>query len=216
MGESILKKYYLTVSKEGTAEIIEKKSRFIANVKNVSLEEEAIEYLEEVRKKYWDATHNVYAYCIGGPPIVQKFSDDGEPPGTAGKPILEIIQKEGLEDVIVVVTRYFGGTLLGTGGLVRAYSRSAKEGIKAAGIVKRVLSAKFNLKIDYGLIGKLNNLLTENGYKTLEVDYADVVSINIAVPVDNTNKFKNQIYELGSGNILLNKIDEGYYITTSS
>jgi len=116
---------YKTVSKEGTAEIVEKKSRFIASVKPVSTEEEALEFVSQVKAKYRDARHNVYAYVVTENNI-SRFTDDGEPSGTAGAPVLDVILKEGLTDVAIVVTRYFGGTLLGTGGLVRAYGKSAK------------------------------------------------------------------------------------------
>jgi len=128
---------YKTISKEATVEMEEKKSRFIANVKPVSSEEEALEFINNIRAKYWDATHNVYAYYISGENIIQRFSDDGEPSGTAGMPVLEVIKRMELKDLVVVVTRYFGGILLGASGLVRAYSKSAALGIEAAGIVTK-------------------------------------------------------------------------------
>ncbi|HOQ06313.1 MAG TPA: YigZ family protein, partial [Clostridiales bacterium] len=134
-----MRKDYLTVSKEAVAEIEEKKSRFIATVRPVSSEQEAQDFINRLKARYWDATHNVYAYYICAGNVVQKFSDDGEPSGTAGLPVLEAIKKTGVQDVAVVVTRYFGGTLLGASGLVRAYGRSAALGIDAAGIVRKML-----------------------------------------------------------------------------
>ncbi len=207
-----MREEYITVLKERRTEIFEKKSRFIANVKNITSEEAAVEYLEGIKKLYWDATHNVYAYYIGGESVIQKCSDDGEPSGTAGVPVLEAIRKEGIEDVIVVVTRYFGGTLLGTGGLVRAYSRCAREGIIPAGVVKRILCSKVNMKLDYTLLGKLNSLIAESGYKTIEVNYADLVDIYVAIPVNNISKFNTQISELTAGSIHVTEVDKDYYI----
>lgn len=207
-----MREEYITVLKERRTEIFEKKSRFIANVKNVTSEEEAVEYLESIKKLYWDATHNVYAYYIGGESVIQKCSDDGEPSGTAGVPVLEAIRKEGIEDVILVVTRYFGGTLLGTGGLVRAYSRCAREGIISAGVVKKILCSKVNMKLDYTLLGKLNSLIAESGYKTIDVNYADLVDIYVAIPVNNIFKFNKQISELTAGSMSVTEIDRDYYI----
>jgi len=133
-----LDKEYKTVLNHAVYEIDEKKSRFIASVKPVSTEDEAIRFINDLKSKYWDATHNVYAYTIGKNDEVQKFSDDGEPSGTAGKPVLETIKSKGIKNVLVVITRYFGGTLLGAGGLIRAYSESASLGLDKAGIIKVV------------------------------------------------------------------------------
>ena len=199
--------------KEARAEITEKRSRFIANVKNVHTEQEALEYIEALKRKYWDARHNVYAYYLGGEIVVQKCSDDGEPSGTAGMPILEVLRKEQLENVVVVVTRYFGGILLGTGGLVRAYSKSTKEGIIAAGIGKKILCSNIRFKLDYSLLGKLNSLIAENGYKTLEINYTDLIDISVAVPVNRILEFSKQICELTSGELKVDEVDRKYYIT---
>ena len=208
-----MRENYNTVLKEAQAEITEKKSSFIANVKNVKSEEEALEYIEVLKRKYWDARHNVYAYYIGEKIAVQKCSDDGEPSGTAGMPILEVLKKEQLEDVVVVVTRYFGGILLGTGGLVRAYSKSAKEGIIAAGIGKKVLCGNIKFRLEYSLLGKLNNLIAEKRYKTLEINYADLIDISVAVPVNRILEFSKQICELTSGELQVYEFDRNYYIT---
>ena len=132
-------KKYKTILEEAEEEIVEKKSRFIATVRPVKTEDEARAFIEEMKKKYWDARHNVFAYQIGERNELQRFSDDGEPQGTAGMPVLNVLKGEDVKDTAVVVTRYFGGTLLGTGGLVRAYGKAAKEGLLSAGIVEMVL-----------------------------------------------------------------------------
>ena len=130
---------YVTIKGTGQAEVVEKKSRFIANVVPVHSEEEAMAEIEKFRKKYYDARHNVFAFQVGNEKQLQRYSDDGEPSGTAGMPVLDVIRGRDIHDVLIVVTRYFGGTLLGTGGLVRAYGQSAKEGLAAAGLIERTL-----------------------------------------------------------------------------
>lgn len=186
---------YNTVSKQAEAEISIKKSRFIATVKPVKSQEEADAFLEKLRKKYWNATHNCYAYQIGRRNEIQRFSDDGEPQGTAGKPILELLKGEKLTDTIVVVTRYFGGTELGTGGLVRAYGKSAKAGVLAAGITKCVLMRRYVVTIPYTLVGKIQYLLAENNYVTEDESYTDDVSLTVLVEEDRCGSFEKQIIE---------------------
>jgi uncharacterized YigZ family protein len=139
----------------GSGEITEKKSRFIAHVFPICSEEEALEHIEEIRKQYWDARHNCHAFVLGDHQEISRCSDDGEPSGTAGRPILEVILGAGLHDVLIVVTRYFGGTLLGTGGLVRAYSAAAKAGLEASVILTKQLGKKATVYTDYNGIGKL-------------------------------------------------------------
>ncbi len=204
---------FLTVSGEASAEVVEKKSRFIANIRNVTSEKDAVEYLEQLRKKYWDAAHNVYAYNISGDYALQKYSDDGEPSGTAGLPVLEVIRKEQIEDVIVVVTRYFGGTLLGTGGLARAYSRCAKEGLAAARICRRIFCQRFKVSIDYTSLGRIQNTADDKGYNISRIDYSDKVDIDIAVPIADKNSFEKLVAEITSGDYILAQADMGYYIT---
>ena len=163
-----MKESYITVKSSAAAEITEKRSRFIASVKPVSTEDEALEFLNGLKQKYWNATHNVYAYIIEGNNIM-RYSDDGEPGGTAGLPVLEILKKEGLTNIIVVVTRYFGGVLLGTGGLVHAYSKSAKAGVEAAEIIEMVLCRRIDIDIDYTLLGKLQNELSKQRRRSAPV-----------------------------------------------
>ena len=155
---------YKTIQQASEIMIIEKKSKFIATVYPVQNVEEAETYLNQLRKKYYDATHNCFAYQIGERDEFQKASDDGEPQGTAGKPILDVIKGEGLKNVFGCVTRYFGGTLLGTGGLVRAYGKAAKEGILAAGMIERRRIRLYDLTMSYPMSGKVQYLLNEKQY----------------------------------------------------
>ena len=158
---------YKTVYRGGEAEIIEKKSRFIATVQSVKSEEEAIAFIESLKKKYWNATHNCWAYVIGEHFQTQRCSDDGEPSGTAGKPMLDVLLGEEIHDVVVVVTRYFGGTLLGTGGLVRAYSLSTKQGILASKVITKKYGRKLSIQTDYTGLGKIQYILGQRGLTIL-------------------------------------------------
>lgn len=190
-----MRKEYLTVSNEAIAELEEKKSRFIATVKPVTSEEEAHTFIEGLKSRYWNASHNVYAYYLCGNNILQKFSDDGEPSGTAGLPVLEAIKKQEVQDVAVVVTRYFGGTLLGASGLVRAYGKSAALGIEAAGIVKRQLCIEAEIALDYSLLGKVQAIVASEGYKVKETVYTQDVDIFLYVPIDEFDAFSAMITE---------------------
>ena len=152
---------YRTISGSGEALVIEKKSKFIASVYPIKSVDDAEALLARLRKQYYDATHNCYAYQLGERNEIQKASDDGEPQGTAGKPILEVLKKEAIKDTLICVTRYFGGTLLGTGGLVRAYGKAAKEGLLAAGIIEKRKIKLYALKMPYTLSGKVQYLLSE-------------------------------------------------------
>ena len=151
------------IKEGGQGEIVEKKSRFIATVLPIDTEEEALQYIEKIKKKYWDARHNCFAFVIGSNNEIQRFSDDGEPQGTAGKPILETLLNENLHNTLIVVTRYFGGTLLGTGGLVRAYGQSSKEGIRNSVIQKVCEGISFKLTVDYNSIGKIKYIMGQMG-----------------------------------------------------
>ncbi|MEB3100991.1 YigZ family protein [Ferviditalea candida] len=175
---------YKTVEQYGSSEIVIKKSRFIGHAKPAASEEEALEFIEEIRKKHWDATHNCFAYMIGERDQIQKQSDDGEPSGTAGKPILEVIRHQGMKNIAVVVTRYFGGTMLGAGGLIRAYTDGAAAGIQAAGPVEQVLHREVFVEIDYTWLGKLENELRTRGMPMGETRFADKVTLT-CLPVDS-------------------------------
>ena len=151
----------------GEGEIVEKKSRFIATVRPVASEEEALAFIEEMKKKYWDARHNCSAFVIGRNQELMRFSDDGEPQGTAGKPMLDVLLGEGLHNTAVVVTRYFGGTLLGTGGLVRAYSGAVQEGLRHAVTAEQCYGIRLSIETDYNGIGKIQYILGQRGIATL-------------------------------------------------
>ena len=173
---------YRTVYQGGEGEIVEKKSRFIATVAPVESEEEALQFIEAMRKKYWDARHNCFAYVIGERSELQRFSDDGEPGGTAGKPMLDVLLGEELHNVVVVVTRYFGGTLLGTGGLVRAYSSATKEGLASSAIITKIQGLKLHITTDYTGLGKIQYILGQRGLQILDSVYTDKVDLEALVP----------------------------------
>ena len=140
-----------------------------------------------------------------------RFSDDGEPAGTAGMPILEVIKKSGIENVVIVVTRYFGGTLLGTGGLVRAYSACAKNAIDAAGIETRIFSTKIQMTIDYQLLGRIQNIAANKGYKICDIEYKDEIILEMAVPIERIKDLENEIDEISAGKVVLKEMERGYY-----
>ncbi len=204
-----MKEEYKTVLCEAQAELIEKRSRFIATVKPVRTEAEALDILENLKKQYWDARHNVYAYVLEENNI-QRYSDDGEPAGTAGVPVLDMIKKEGLSNLIVVVTRYFGGILLGTGGLVHAYSKSAKMGVEAAKPVVMKLCREVLLECDYSMFGKLQPWILEQGLKISDVNYAENVSLCVFVPVGNVKNFIDELIDITNGKIKISEGAEGY------
>ncbi|GIM45673.1 IMPACT family member YvyE [Collibacillus ludicampi] len=190
---------YRTIHGYGEETIIIKKSKFIGYAMPVTSEEEAVAFIEEIRKKHWDATHNCYAYQIGYHDEIQKSSDDGEPSGTAGKPILEVIKKERLKNVVVVVTRYFGGIMLGAGGLVRAYGQTAASGLKAAGIVTRLLCNQVHISIDYTWLGKVEHEMRAHQFLIHHIDYAERVHVTAWVPVDDTDRLVNLLTNATSG-----------------
>jgi len=207
-----LQKEFKTVSKLATAQMEEKKSRFITSVKPVETEEEAVQFINSLKSKYWDATHNVYSYLICGDSTIQRFSDDGEPSGTAGMPVLEVIKRMGVQDLVVVVTRYFGGTQLGASGLIRAYSKSASLGIDAAGIINKQLCFYVSILIEYTQFGMVQSLLIANGYLINNVRYQQNVEIELFVPVDDIETFSRLITEATNANALL-EIGDKVYIT---
>lgn len=206
---SRLKEKYRTVSQEAIGEHTEKRSRFIATVKPVSSEDEALAFIEELKKKYWDARHNVYAY-ITEENGIQRYSDDGEPAGTAGLPVLDCIKKEGLSNIAVVVTRYFGGILLGTGGLVHAYSKAAKLGVEAALPVDMVLCTEAEIFCDYSLLGRVRSELCAQEILTGDMLYTDTVKIVAYVPVRDTNSFIKNMIDKTNGQVRIETGKTGY------
>ncbi|KUK08822.1 MAG: hypothetical protein XD49_1133 [Caldanaerobacter subterraneus] len=191
-----LGKIYKTLLGYGVAEVEIKKSKFIGHASPVASEEEAIKFIEKIRAEHRLATHNVYAYVVGENDEIQRFSDDGEPSGTAGMPVLNVIKKQELKNVVVVVTRYFGGILLGAGGLVRAYTKAAKMGIDAAGIVEKIPAKEIELTFDYNLLGKIQNELLRRDYLIKDISYADKVIITLPVVEEKVSEFKNFITDL--------------------
>lgn len=175
---------YITLVEGGTGEIIEKKSRFIGQIAPVSTEEDAFAFIESVRKKHYAARHNCYAFSIGDKQPLLRFSDDGEPQGTAGKPILEVINGSGIHNICIVVTRYFGGTLLGTGGLVRAYTDASKEALRACTTRLVQMLRPLHIRCDYSDVGKLQYILAENKIDASDICFEADVKINVNVPVD--------------------------------
>ncbi len=201
---------YKTVYRGGEGEITEKKSRFIANVVPVSSEEEAEEFIESMKKKYWDARHNCYAYIIGERGEIKRFSDDGEPGGTAGKPILEVLSGEGVTNAAIVVTRYFGGTLLGTGGLVRAYGAAAKAGLSASAVINKIPGMRLSITTDYTGLGKLQYLLGQRGITVLDTVYTDKVEMEALVSLKEGAAVKAEITEGTNGQAVLQEGEPCY------
>lgn len=190
---------FKTVYQGASAEIVEKKSRFIADVFPVTTEEEALSVLEKVKKQYWDARHHCWAYVIGREQVQERCSDDGEPSGTAGKPILEVIRGQELHNVLIVVTRYFGGTLLGTGGLVRAYTLASQEGLALSNIITRINGVKLRIETDYTGLGKIQYLLGQRGIPVFESEYTEKVQLMVLIPVEEEKKLTAEIIEATNG-----------------
>ncbi|WP_019536780.1 YigZ family protein [Paenibacillus ginsengihumi] len=180
---------YKTVRRHGIQEIVIKKSRFIGQALPVSTEQEAVEFIERIKKEHWSATHNCSAYMIGERDEIQKASDDGEPSGTAGRPILEVIKNQGLKNVVVVVTRYFGGIMLGAGGLIRAYTDGAVAGLSAAEPVYKVLHREVKLTVDYTWHGKVENELRNRGMLTEGTDFTDRVTVRCLPLAEEAERF---------------------------
>ena len=201
---------YITVSEGGQGEITEKKSRFIANVRPVSSEEEALAFIAEMKKTYWDARHNCSAYIVGIEHPIMRCSDDGEPGQTAGRPMMDVLEGAGLRNVCVVVTRYFGGTLLGTGGLIRAYTAAAKAGLDASTIIDRQPGFSVKVTCDYTLVGKLQYLIASEGLVCADTDYTDVVTMEIPVPSGELDRIKKAIIEATNARAAIEVSDEMY------
>mgnify|MGYP000661302693 CR=1 FL=1 len=217
------------VYRGGSGEIVEKKSRFIATIRPVDSEEEALSfianiksvetveeaqvYIEEMKKKYWDARHNCSAFSVGTEQVTTRCSDDGEPSGTAGKPILEVISGSGIHNIVVVVTRYFGGTLLGTGGLVRAYTDATRAGIENSDIVEKIPGRRVDIAMDYTDLGKLQYMLAQNEVLTEDTEYTDKVIIHALFPESDKEKLKKKITEATSGRVMTQEGEEVYFGT---
>ena len=200
---------YITVKKASEIEYIEKKSRFIGHCTPVESEEEAIDFINKIRKKHYNATHNVYAYIIKDNNIM-RFSDDGEPQGTAGVPVLEVLKKEGVTNVAVVVTRYFGGILLGAGGLVRAYGKAASLAVNESGIVKVKKYCIYSVKVDYPMHRKIEYEINMGGYMIDDTVYTDKVEMFVCVKKEEGDYFVNKITDSSSGKAGISFVGEKY------
>jgi uncharacterized YigZ family protein len=190
---------YLTVAGVGYAEAEVKRSRFIAHVERVSTETEARAVLDRIRKQHWDAAHNCSAFVLGPTGAVQRSNDDGEPSGTAGAPMLEVLRGREVSDVVAVVTRHFGGVLLGAGGLVRAYSDTVRAALDDVGVLERRLLEKVDISVEHADAGKLENELRARDVAVLGVDYADRATLHVALPAGDLRLFSAVLAELSGG-----------------
>lgn len=203
---------YKTLHKFGVDEYIVEKSTFIGYAKPIKTEEEAIEFINEIKKKHKDATHNVWSYTIGENMNIQRYSDDGEPQGTAGIPTLEVIKKEDLRDVVVVVTRYFGGIKLGAGGLVRAYTKGAKVGIEAGIVIEKVKYSEVKIKIEYTQLGRIQNEIMNLGFKVKDTIYSEDVELIVYVRNEEAKSLMDRIIDITSGTADVS-LGEEYYLS---
>lgn len=197
------KSFCKIVYKPGTGEIVEKKSRFIANVYNIDKEEQVSSYINVIKKKYWDARHNCFAFVLGDNNQIQRCSDDGEPTGTAGKPILDVILRSEIHNCLIIVTRYFGGTLLGTGGLVRAYAQASKIALANSTILEKKFGNILKIVTDYNGLGKVRYIAGQMNLDILEIEYSDIVSITLVISVHIIDKFEKKITESLAGKVVL-------------
>lgn len=194
-----MRKDYFTVKEYGESEYVIQKSRFLTFVRRTETEEAAMEFIQEIKKLHHSATHNCSAYMIGEHDEIQKANDDGEPSGTAGVPMLEVLKKQGLKDTTVVVTRYFGGIKLGGGGLIRAYGRATSEGIAATGVVERKLHHLMKVTVDYTWLGKVENEVRQSAYPLKEITYAEGVDLFLYVPLAEKETFTEWMTEMTNG-----------------
>src|SRR5699024_8119192 len=203
-------KEYFTVNKSGSDEYFIQKSRFIGYIKRVETEEAAQDFIKEIKKKHHDATHNCSAYLIGQNDEVQKANDDGEPSGTAGLPMLEVLKKQQLKDTVVVVTRYFGGVKLGAGGLIRAYGTTTSKAIKKTGVVKRKLMQGYSITIEYSLLGTLETELRQSEHSIDNINYLQNVELIVYVDVNKTESFLNWLTNLSSDQAIIKEYNQKY------
>ncbi len=202
---------YFTLKNQSRDEFEEKKSIFIGQAKRIYSEDEAKEFIDSVRQGEKEARHNVYAYIIGENKGIQRYSDDGEPQGTGGIPVLEVMKKNNITDTVVVVTRYFGGILLGKGGLVRAYSKAAAMAVHKGEIVEKVLGCSIEITIDYDLLGKLQYSFQQNQWFIENIEYTDKVSLSIYCEENNIPSVENEVYNITNGRCNIVKSEKEYY-----
>lgn len=209
-GLRFMLEHYLTVKTDGTQEIIIQKSRFIGYVQRAETEDEAQRFIASIKKKHHDATHNCSAYMIGEHDHIQKANDDGEPSGTAGVPMLEVLKQMELKDTVVVVTRYFGGVKLGAGGLIRAYGSTTSETIRKTGVVKRQRMQGFKVTVDYPLLGKLENEVRQSDYILENMVYVEHVECHIYVRVDQIEEFTQWITNITNDQATVDQTKQAY------
>ncbi len=201
---------YKTVHREAYDEFTEKRSRFIGYVCPVRTVDEANAFISKIKQKHWDAKHNVYAYVLKDG-NVKRYSDDGEPQGTAGVPVLDVLEKSGTVDACVVVTRYFGGILLGGGGLVRAYSHGAKIALDAGGIIKMSLCGEMKIECDYTLYGKITPMISSLGGKITDTEFTDMVTVLYTVPEKDEQRLSSAVFEATNGKVMPEKLGEKFF-----
>ena len=212
MRDTITADSYRVLLSGGEGEIVEKKSRFIATVRKCGTEEEAEAFIEEMKKKYWDARHNCSAFVIGSRGELTRCSDDGEPSGTAGRPMLEVLTGSGIRNIAVVVTRYFGGTLLGTGGLVRAYTQAVKEGLANCRTGVMRTGCELEVTVDYNDVGKLQYYFGQQSIVPADSIYAENVKFILLIPVEKEENLRKNLIEITSGKEKIEKLKETYFI----
>ena len=203
--------HYKTIYEGGEGELVEKKSRFIATVRPVETEEEALAFIEEMKKKYWDARHNCYVYSVGMNREATRCSDDGEPSGTAGRPMLEVLTGREIHNAVAIVTRYFGGTLLGTGGLVRAYTEAVQEGLEHCVVLACSTGFKLRIETDYNGIGKLQYLARTLELHELDIQYGELVQMTLLVPEDQIDAVEKDITEQTAGKAQMEREEKVAY-----
>lgn len=202
---------YQTVSREASDEFVERRSRFIGHAKPVQTEEEAVAFINEMKSKYWDANHNVYAYCLREGQI-KRYSDDGEPQGTAGIPVLDVLLKSNVTDTVVVVTRYFGGILLGAGGLVRAYSHGASIALQAAQVITMKTCLLMELVCDYNQYGRLSSLVPECGGVVDDAAFTDTVKMQFHLPDTDLEGFRKRLADATNGSVTAEIQGEEFFL----
>lgn len=200
---------YITVKEPGTAEITEKKSRFVATMKHVESEAEAAEFITSVKKEHYNARHNVYAFLLSNG--FKKYSDDGEPTRTGGFPVLEMLEMEGVTDCVCVVTRYFGGTLLGTGGLIRAYTKAAKDCLAVCGLLKKTMCDRVEIRCDYTYLSKVEHILKNGPYITEDTSYTDVAVVRVVCEKAVTDALFAELFDTFGVAVTVEKKEEIYY-----
>lgn len=204
-----MEKTYITVREEATAEIVEKKSRFIAAMRHVESEEEAAAFIASVKKEHYNARHNVYAFILNNG--FKKYSDDGEPTRTGGFPVLEMLEMEGITDCVCVVTRYFGGTLLGTGGLIRAYTKAAKDCLAVCGLLKKTMCDIVEIKCDYTHLSKVEHILKTGNYKVENIDYGENAVVKVICERIKTDGLMSEITDTFGISVSADTVGEIYY-----